>query len=78
MDAQSQERLSRQCKDILEHMQKYGKINLYSALNKYDCARLAARICDLRKQGHPIKTNMVYKKDRHGKTVHYAEYSLVV
>lgn len=60
-----------QCENILEHM-KRAPINPIQALNLYGCFRLAARIRDLRKQGHEIETVDV---DNGSKT--FAEYRLV-
>ena len=44
-----------QCEQILEHLQG-GPITPITALNMYGCFRLAARINDLRAEGHKIKT----------------------
>ena len=66
-----------QCNDILRHIRKHGSINPMVALNKYGCMRLAARVCDLRKQGFPIESFPVVKKNWRGKTVRYTEYRLV-
>lgn len=60
-----------QCESILEHM-KRAPINPIQALNLYGCFRLAARIADLRKQGHEIETVDVGMAN--GKT--FAEYRL--
>ena len=56
---------------ILFHLKKKKKINPIEALNDYGCFRLSARILDLRKEGHNIKTNFVTNK-KTNKT--YAEY----
>lgn len=60
-----------QCDDILGHL-KRGPISAIEALNSYGCFRLAARIKDLRKQGHDIETRDLELPS--GKTV--AEYYL--
>ena len=44
-----------QCNDILGHL-KRAPISAIEALNTYGCFRLAARIKDLREQGHDIET----------------------
>ena len=36
------------CRLILQHMKRYGSIDHKVAEKEYDCARLAARIKDLR------------------------------
>ena len=76
MNETAQDRAN-QCNDILKFIRKHGSINPMQALNKFGCMRLAARICDLRKQGFPIEGNMVITKNRYGKTVRYQEYRLV-
>lgn len=59
-----------QTTEILE-MLKAGPITAMDALQKAGCFRLAARINDLRQQGHEIITTNV---EIHGK--HVAQYSL--
>ncbi|MBU3577539.1 helix-turn-helix domain-containing protein [Polynucleobacter sp. UK-Kesae-W10] len=61
-----------QCADILEHMQKNGPITAIEALTKYGCFRLAARIKDLREEGHEIETEDLELPN--GKTI--AKYAL--
>lgn len=60
-----------QCEDILSHL-KRAPISAIEALNSYGCFRLAARIKDLRGQGHDIETRDLDLPN--GKTV--AEYHL--
>lgn len=60
-----------QCDDILAHL-KRGPISAIQALESYGCFRLAARIKDLRGQGHDIETRDLELPN--GKTV--AEYYL--
>jgi hypothetical protein len=60
-----------QCDDILAHL-KRGPISAIEALTRYGCFRLAARIKDLRGQGHDIETRDLGLPN--GKTV--AEYYL--
>jgi len=57
---------------ILQHLRR-KPITPIQALNLYGCFRLAARILDLRDEGHDIRTELVRK----GGT-HYAKYTLVV
>ena len=46
------------------------------ALNHFGCARLAARIDELRQAGMPIETTMIRVRNRDGKPVRVAEYRL--
>jgi hypothetical protein len=56
-----------QTADILKHLKKHGEIDAMTALNKYDCFRLASRINDLRNDGVNIETTPF--KTISGKTV---------
>lgn len=60
-----------QCDRIICHLSTGKPISPLAALNRFGCFRLAARIKDLRKDGHKIKTERV---TRRGKT--FAEYRL--
>ena len=61
-----------QNEQILQHLKRGRKITPLDALNKFGCFRLAARISDLRNQGHVISTENVTKE---GKT--FASYKMV-
>lgn len=41
---------------ILRHLRRHGSIDPLQALELFNCFRLAARIHDLRGQGHDIRT----------------------
>ncbi len=62
-----------QNKQILNYLLQGKKLTPLTALSKFGCLRLSARILDLRKEGHNITTENVTRK---GKT--FAEYSLEV
>jgi len=57
---------------ILSHMKRHGSIEPLTALDKYGCFRLAARINDLRYAGHQIDTEIVEKGSKR-----FARYRLV-
>tara|TARA_Y100000361_G_scaffold149134_1_gene162947 strand:+ start:607 stop:801 length:195 start_codon:yes stop_codon:yes gene_type:complete len=57
---------------ILEYLKSGKKLTPLTALKKFGCFRLSARILDLRQEGHAIVTENVTRK---GKT--FAEYSLL-
>ncbi len=59
---------------ILEHLKIKGRITPVEALLVHQVFRLAARINELRVEGHDIRTEM--KKDVRG--VKYAQYTLGV
>lgn len=54
-----------QAEMILEYLQKYGEITAIEALSAIGCFRLAARIADLRADGHNITTEMSKGKKSH-------------
>ena len=58
---------------ILRHLEDGGSITALGALERFGCLRLAARIDELRKAGHTIKTTDV--RD-HGKR--YALYYIPI
>ena len=55
---------------ILSELKMGKSLTAFDAI-EYGCMRLAARICDLRKLGHNIKTVMINSKGRS-----YAKYYL--
>jgi hypothetical protein len=66
------ERRSSQNKRLLKFMRKHGSIAPMKALFKLGIYRLGARIWDLKKQGHNIKSEMVYEGP-----VKFARYKLI-
>lgn len=60
---------------IYDYMQKYGSLTSKEAQDKLGVARLAARISEMRRDGVPIKKEMVKSKNRYGETVYFARYS---
>lgn len=65
-----------QCEMIIQHMEEYGTITSWEAMQEYGIMRLASRIADIRKAGIPIKREMVSQKNRYGDTVTFARYSI--
>ena len=61
-----------QNQQILEYLKSGKTITPLTALKKFGCFRLSARIFNLRQEGNPIVTENVTRK---GKT--FAEYSLL-
>lgn len=62
-----------QSDDILRDLKRGQKITPIDALGAYGCFRLGARIYDLRRQGIPVKAEMITDENT-GKT--FARYSL--
>lgn len=58
---------------ILNHLRAHGCITAADAVSKFKCYRLAARISELRAEGHNIISD---DKDAEGNPVNYAIYRL--
>ena len=65
-----------QCERVLKYMQDFGTINPLQAMGDLGVMRLAARVGDLRREGHQISRRMVAGKNRYGEAVSFAEYRL--
>lgn len=65
-----------QCERIIRHLEDFGTITSATAMQEYGIYRLASRISDLKKQGVPIKTEMIKGKNRYGEPTKFAQYSL--
>lgn len=63
-----------QCEEILDYMRKHKGITQAEAVAKLNCYRLSARIYDLRKEGHNIKTKTIVSKKSNGTVYSYAFY----
>ena len=61
---------------ILTHLREHDSITPQEAMREYGCMRLGARIYDLKRQGHAIRTERETRKNRYGESVSYARYSL--
>lgn len=62
-----------QAGQILRHLQTQGPLTSLDALRLFGCARLAARVADLRNKGYAIRSRMVTV----GANKRVSEYSLV-
>lgn len=61
---------------ILRHLNDYGSITAQDAVREYGCMRLGARIYDLKRQGHDIRTTFEVSVNRYGEKVNYARYTM--
>ena len=66
-----------QTQAILEYLDEYGSITPLEAIRDLGVYRLSARISDIKKDGIPIKTDMVTVPNRRGTKSNIARYSLV-
>ena len=67
-----------QSQRILRHLEDYGSITQMDAMQDYGIMRLASRVNDLRREGHPIITEVVEGRNRYGEKTHYTRYKVVV
>ena len=44
--------------EILSYLKRHGSITAWEALRDFGCFRLAARVLELRQQGHDIQTTL--------------------
>lgn len=65
-----------QTQQILDHMKRCGSITPLEALREYGCMRLGARIWDLKRMGHRIRSEIVTDVNRNGEAVRFAQYTL--
>jgi hypothetical protein len=65
-----------QSQRILRHLEDYGSITQMDAIRDYGIMRLASRVDELRKAGHPIITERVEGRNRYGEKCHWARYRM--
>lgn len=65
-----------QAQRVLDYLDENGSITQLDALKDLGVMRLASRISDLRKQGYPIKSDVVAVKNRFGESCYIKRYSL--
>lgn len=61
---------------VKEHLESYGTITSWQAIQQYGATRLSDIIFRLRKQGYDIQTKTECAKDRNGNTCQFAKYIL--
>lgn len=66
-----------QTERVLKYMRDFGSITQLEAIRDISCMRLAARIDDLKREGHVIRSDTETGKNRYGENTRYARYRLV-
>lgn len=61
---------------VLKHIEEYGHITSWEAMQEYGINQLPPVITDLRKAGIPIKREIVSQRNRYGDTVSFDRYSI--
>ena len=73
----TKEQVKSQSDAILWHLKTYGSITSYEAIREYGATRLAAIICNHRKDGYNIDSVPLTKKTRFGRNTTIAQYNYV-
>lgn len=61
---------------VLDHLRRGESITQFQALRDYGIQRLAARVHELRQDGHPVEDRTVEVRRAHGGTARVSEYYL--
>lgn len=59
---------------VLRHLEDFGSITTWEAIQEYGITRLSAMIHLLRKQGHNIESENVTTKNRYGNSTTFSKY----
>lgn len=62
---------------ILNHLEKYGSITTWEAIQNYGCTRISEYIRELRAEDYNIETVWTTNKNRYGDNVRYGIYKLI-
>lgn len=73
MDNKKEKRPS-QTERIYQYMQDRGSITPAEALREFNCMRLASRICDLKRRGIKIESEIISTRNMYGDPIEYAKY----
>lgn len=68
----------RQSEIVLKHIEEYGHITSWEAMQEYGIKQLYPVIADLIRAGIPIKQEMISQKNRYGNTISFDRYSIAV
>lgn len=64
-----------QTRRVFDYIRSHGSITPKEAEERLGCMRLAARIAEIKREGYPIRTEIVTAKSRYGESIHYARYT---
>ena len=67
---------AKQTDRVLEYIREFGSITQLDALRDLGVFRLASRISDLKRQGHPITGKMEAVQNRYGEKCYIKRYSV--
>ena len=66
----------KQCDRVLEYIKIHGSITSLEAIEQIGVARLASRICDLKKAGWNIEKKNETGEKKYGEKTRYARYTI--
>ena len=66
-----------QREEILKYIEEFGSITPMEAYSELGITKLATRVSEMRRDGIAFKIEMVRRKNRNGRSVHFARYSLL-
>ena len=61
---------------VLNYMKRFGSISTWEAFRDLGITRVGARVFELKEDGYEIETGFETGKNRYGKTVRWANYTL--
>lgn len=65
-----------QAQRVLDYIAEHGSITQFEALSELGVMRLASRVSELKKQGHPIEGKTVVVRNRYGEPCHVKRYMM--
>ena len=66
-----------QREEILKYIEEFGSITPMEAYSELGITKLATRVGEMRKDGIAFKIEAVRRKNRNGRSVRFARYSLL-
>lgn len=63
-----------QTKRVFDYLRAHGSITPREAEERLGCMRLAARIAEIKREGYPIRTEIVTAKSKYGEPIRFARY----
>lgn len=61
---------------VLRHLKEIGSLTPIDALSEYSIMRLSSRICELKDEGHNIKSELISGVNKFKEKVTFSKYTL--
>lgn len=65
-----------QKEEVLNYLMENSSMTRIEAMTELHILNVTARIADLRKEGYNIKATLIHTKNKYGRKVSYAKWSL--